>query len=73
MKNQPAQAQRKRILDRACGLCEVCRSNGIGWGLRVHHIDPKGMGGSHHKYTDDELELLCLKCHDLRQGIKEGK
>ena len=70
MKNQPSQSQRKRIWVRANGLCEECGSNG-GWiGLHLHHKIHKGMGGSHHVYTDDDLELLCNGCHSARHGIK---
>jgi hypothetical protein len=39
--------------------CEVCS----GSANQVHHIDPRGMGGSKLKDYPDNLLFLCYGCH----------
>jgi len=68
-----SQKQRKRIYERAGGLCEEpgCHSLGDWRGLQIHHDPPKGMGGTKRVYKDEELILLCGKHHSAAGGIKE--
>ena len=47
--------------------CEACNR----WnGTDVHHIEARGMGGSKHADTIDNLMLLCRECH-IRYGDKK--
>jgi 5-methylcytosine-specific restriction endonuclease McrA len=39
--------------------CEVCG----GTANSVHHIIPRGMGGSKHRDTIENLMALCQSCH----------
>ena len=41
--------------------CEHCGSKSVD----IHHIDPKGMGGSKTKDYVENLIALCRKCHDM--------
>jgi len=66
-----SQKQRERICRRADNLCENCYSAGDWRGLAIHHKILKGMGGTKHNYTDDELVLLCGKCHNAGHHILE--
>jgi len=40
--------------------CEVCTSPAVD----IHHISPRGMGGSKTKDVIENLAGLCRKCHD---------
>ena len=53
------------------GLCEECRKYPDWRGLSLSHTKPKGMGGTSHVYTVDEVRLLCYKCHSKEHGITE--
>jgi len=58
------------------GRCMKCGEypdfkDGYG-GLHLHHKKPKGMGGTAHNYTINEVELLCRKCHSHRHHIIEA-
>jgi len=66
-----SQKQRDRIYKRAGGLCEECRGPGDWRGLAIHHNPPKRMGGTKHIYSDDELILLCGKCHSEADNQRE--
>jgi Zn finger protein HypA/HybF involved in hydrogenase expression len=62
---------RELALERCGGLCEKC-GNPPDWrGLSLSHTKPKGMGGTTHKYTIDEVQMLCGKCHSLEHHLKE--
>jgi len=39
--------------------CEVCDTTAVD----IHHIEPRGMGGSKEKDTPDNLMALCRECH----------
>ena len=50
------------------GHCEGCGERRV---LQLSHTTPKGMGGTTHKYTVDEVRLLCDTCHKSKEhGIK---
>jgi len=51
-------ATRRRVVERACGLCEYCHSQTIVTGdpFTLDHIDPESRGGG------DDLGNLCLCC-----------
>ena len=66
-----SRAVEHEILERAGGLCEVCHTNGDWRGLSIHHRRPKGMGGSKHSYTAEDLALLCGKCHSQAHHLRE--
>lgn len=40
-------------------LCEVCHAVAVD----IHHVEPKGMGGSKTKDTIENLMALCRECH----------
>jgi hypothetical protein len=50
--------QRTLVWNRDLGVCQRCRRSDENW--QVHHIIPRGKGGS-----DDleNLETICWKCH----------
>ena len=60
------------ICARSSGLCEQCGSSGDFRGLSIHHKRGRGMGGTRHEYTAEELERLCGKCHSERHHLREG-
>lgn len=62
---------RFKLLERCGGLCERCHQPPDWRGLSLSHTKPKGMGGTRHVYTVDEVEMLCGKCHSAEHGIKE--
>jgi 5-methylcytosine-specific restriction endonuclease McrA len=64
-------AQRNRLLARAGGQCERCGDPFDFRGPQFSHITPKGMGGTRSEYSDDEIEVLCAKCHSAEHGIME--
>lgn len=39
--------------------CEVCGAKAVD----IHHIEPRGMGGSKKADTIDNLMALCRECH----------
>ena len=39
--------------------CEVCGQSAVD----IHHIQPRGMGGSKFRDTPDNLIALCRVCH----------
>lgn len=39
--------------------CEVCGK----WAVDIHHLEPRGMGGSKTKDTPENLMALCRACH----------
>ena len=55
--------------------CEVCGKSGRidGGGFDIHHIVPKGMGGSKEKDYIANLILLCRACHDDAHAEKISK
>jgi hypothetical protein len=46
--------------------CEVCG----GVGVDCHHIEARGMGGSNHKDTIENIMCLCRECH-IKYGDKK--
>lgn len=40
--------------------CEICGSKAVD----IHHIEPKGLGGSKNKDFIDNLVALCRHCHN---------
>lgn len=59
------------IWERAGGLCENivngkrCYSNQM---LTIHHLTIKGMGGRKNADREDNLILLCYRCHAAKHG-----
>lgn len=47
------------VHQRSGSRCERCS----GPGEHIHHLAPKGMGGSRHLDTLENLTLVCAKCH----------
>lgn len=62
---------RKERLEISQGLCEECHTHGDWRGLSLSHTKPKGMGGTSHVYTIEEVKILCYPCHSLKHGISE--
>jgi len=62
---------RTQCLERCRGLCEQCGQPPDWRGLSLSHTKPKGMGGTTHEYTIEEVQLLCGRCHNERHGIVE--
>lgn len=46
--------------------CEVCGSKAVD----IHHIEPRGMGGSKTKDVITNLQALCRACH-IEMGDKK--
>ena len=46
--------------------CEVCNAQAVD----IHHIQSRGMGGSTHKDTKENLMALCRNCH-IKYGDKK--
>jgi len=46
--------------------CEVCGSQAID----IHHIQPRGMGGTKTKDVIENLQALCRPCH-IKYGDKK--
>jgi 5-methylcytosine-specific restriction endonuclease McrA len=46
--------------------CEVCGSKAVD----IHHIEPRGMGGSKTKDVIDNLQAVCRACH-IEMGDKK--
>lgn len=53
--------------------CEVCGSSAVD----IHHLEPKGMGGSKTKDYIENLVALCRKhhedCHDSKEFNEKAK
>ena len=49
--------------------CEVCE----GQAVDIHHIDSRGMGGSHSKDEFSNLMAVCRSCHIKYGDITEFK
>ena len=62
---------RKKLLERADGVCEECGYAPDFRGLQIHHLARKKMGGS--KLLDKENLLICVcgHCHAILHGIRE--
>ena len=63
---------REEVLRRAGGFCEDCHQPAsweTDYHLVIHHIKPRGMGGSRHLYQPDELVAICAQCHNARHGL----
>ncbi len=58
-------------MERADGCCEECHRPPDFRGLVPHHIKLKGMGGSKLLDYEDNLIVLCGKCHSARHGLHE--
>jgi len=59
---------RRQVIERAGGLCEVCRGPGDFRGLAIHHKVLRSRGG---KDELDNLILLCGRHHSQAHGIRE--
>lgn len=44
--------------------CEVCSERAVD----IHHINARGMGGSKHKDTIENLMALCRRCHNKAEA-----
>ena len=49
--------------------CEVCDTTAVD----IHHIEPRGMGGSKEKDTPENLMALCRDCHTKFGDKKQYK
>jgi hypothetical protein len=71
-------AQIARLLQRAGGLCEgmkegkPCKAP-LGWRSGIHHNPPSKMGGTTKVYRDEELVVVCGKCHSNAHGLREAE
>ena len=54
---------RKQRTEMCQGLCESCGRAPDWRGLSLSHTKHKGMGGTSHLYTIDEVTMACGKCH----------
>ena len=59
------------LLKECEGLCMCCHQWPDWRGLSLSHTKPKGLGGTTHIYTKDELKLLCGSCHSRLHHLKE--
>ena len=54
--------------------CEVCADNGLFTvATDIHHIQPKGMGGTAGKDVIENLIALCRECHESAHRSKLTK
>ncbi|MEI7955450.1 MAG: HNH endonuclease [Verrucomicrobiota bacterium] len=61
---------RQRILRRDRGLCQPCKRDGrLTLAQQVDHIVPVSKGGGD---EDDNLQGICLACHDDKTRIDLG-
>ena len=49
--------------------CEVCNKQAVD----IHHIEPRGMGGSNERDTIENLMALCRDCHTRYGDVKHHK
>ena len=49
--------------------CEVCDKTAVD----IHHIEPRGMGGSSERDTQENLMALCRECHSYFGDKKQFK
>lgn len=56
---------REAVIERDRGQCVNCQASGPDTTLDIHHIVPRGRGGSD-KLSN--LALLCRQCHDAAHG-----
>ena len=49
--------------------CEVCNKQAVD----IHHIEPRGMGGSKEADTIENLMALCRDCHTRYGDVKHHK
>lgn len=49
--------------------CEVCDATAVD----IHHIEPRGMGGSNSKDEPENLMALCRECHIMFGDKKKFK
>lgn len=65
---------RDKIIIRDKGLCQEHKRQGIvmaaGKYRTVDHIVPRNRGGSD---TEENLELLCKKCHDIKSAKEKNQ
>ncbi len=61
----------EKVRERSGGLCELCKQGPDWRGLAIHHKRNRGMGGSKHLYTAEELILVCGKCHSQAHHLRE--
>lgn len=47
--------------------CTTCGSRAVD----IHHIDPRGMGGSKQKDFIENLAALCRLCHNKAESSKD--
>lgn len=63
--------QRKRILERDCGLCQPCKRRGwLTQATMVDHIVPKAEGGSD---DDTNLQSICGDCHGEKTAAEAAR
>lgn len=62
---------RQELLICCQGICMQCGKLPDWRGLSLSHTKPKGMGGTSHEYTINEVQLLCGKCHAELHGLRE--
>lgn len=44
--------------------CELCGAQAI----EIHHVKPRGMGGSKYRDNIENLMAVCRKCHEENEG-----
>ena len=49
--------------------CEICGNTAND----IHHIEPRGMGGSKTKDVIENLMAVCRHCHEKYEGNKADK
>ena len=59
----------QRVYDKSGGCCVEC-GRWVEPGTIPHHIQHKSQGGED---TEENLELLCIQCHDKRHNKGEEK
>lgn len=50
-------------------VCEVCGAVAVD----IHHVEPKGIGGSKLKDGAENLIALCRECHERAHGQRQPK
>jgi len=62
---QPFKVTNTAVREQYDNRCANCGQQGAGVTLDVHHIVPRGQGGSH---LMSNQVLLCRRCHDAAHG-----